>query len=35
MPAVQELAEKLAALPEVTTELMQRWIGSGSRFGEV
>jgi len=35
MPAVQELAEKLAGLPEVTAELMQRWIGSGSRFGEV
>ncbi len=35
MPAVQELAQKLASRPALAEELMQRWIGSGSRYGEV
>jgi ATP-dependent DNA helicase RecG len=35
MPVVQELAARLAGQPGVATELMQRWIGSGSRYGEV
>jgi hypothetical protein len=35
MPVVQELAQKLAGQPELAAELMQRWIGSGSRYGEV
>jgi ATP-dependent DNA helicase RecG len=35
MPAVQELAQQLAGQPAVAEELMQRWIGSGSRYGEV
>ncbi len=35
MPAVQELAQKLAGQPALAEELMQRWIGSGSRYGEV
>jgi len=35
MPRVQELAGQLVGRPEVATELMQRWIGGGSRYGEV
>jgi ATP-dependent DNA helicase RecG len=35
MPVVQELAAQLAGQPGVAAELMQRWIGSGSRYGEV
>jgi len=35
MPVVQELAARLAGQPGVAAELMQRWIGSGSRYGEV
>jgi len=35
MPAVQELAEKLAGRADLAEDLMQRWIGSGSRYGEV
>jgi len=35
MPAVQELAQKLSGQPDIAEELMQRWIGSGSRYGEV
>lgn len=35
MPAVQELAQKLAGQPALAEELMQRWIGTGSRYGEV
>jgi ATP-dependent DNA helicase RecG len=35
MPFVQELAARLAGQPGVAAELMQRWIGSGSRYGEV
>ncbi len=35
MPVVQELAAAIAGKPGVAEELMQRWIGSGSRYGEV
>jgi len=35
MPVVQDLAGQLAGQPDVTAELMQRWIGSGNRYGEV
>ncbi|MEO7386107.1 MAG: ATP-dependent DNA helicase RecG [Gammaproteobacteria bacterium] len=35
MPVVQELASQLGGQPEVVAALMQRWIGSGSRYGEV
>ncbi len=35
MPAVADLARALADQPAVAAELMQRWIGSGSRYGEV
>ncbi|MBL8201117.1 MAG: ATP-dependent DNA helicase RecG [Chromatiales bacterium] len=35
MPVVQELAQKLADRPALAEELMQRWIGTGSRYGEV
>ena len=35
MPLVQDLAGQLVNRPAVAEELMQRWIGSGSRYGEV
>ncbi len=35
MPLVQELAGQLEERPGVAAELMQRWIGTGSRYGEV
>ncbi len=35
MPVVQDLASQLAARPEASAELMRRWIGAGSRYGEV
>jgi ATP-dependent DNA helicase RecG len=35
MPRVQKLAAALAGRPDVGAELMQRWIGTGSRYGEV
>jgi ATP-dependent DNA helicase RecG len=35
MPVVQELAQTLAGRPALAEELMQRWIGPGSRYGEV
>ncbi len=35
MPSVRALAGRLADRPAVGAELMQRWIGSGSRYGEV
>jgi ATP-dependent DNA helicase RecG len=35
MPMVQDLAGQLAGQPGIAAELMQRWIGSGSRYGEV
>ena len=35
MPVVQDLAGQLAGKPGVAEELMLRWIGSGSRYGEV
>ena len=35
MPAVQELAGRLAGQDAVPAELIQRWIGSGNRYGEV
>jgi ATP-dependent DNA helicase RecG len=35
MPAVADLARALADRPAAAAELMQRWIGSGSRYGEV
>ena len=35
MPAVADLARVLAGQPAVVAELMQRWIGSGNRYGEV
>ena len=35
MPLVQDLAKQLADRRDIAAELMQRWIGSGSRYGEV
>jgi len=35
MPVVQDLARQVAGQPAVPAELMQRWIGSDSRYGEV
>ena len=35
MPLVQELASQLEERPGVAAELMQRWIGTGGRYGEV
>jgi len=35
MSAVADLARVLADRPAATAELMQRWIGGGSRYGEV
>ena len=35
MPLVQELAARLGERPGVAAELMQRWIGTSSRYGEV
>jgi ATP-dependent DNA helicase RecG len=35
MPLVQELASQLEERPSVAAELMQRWIGTGGRYGEV
>ena len=35
MPEVQELAQQLAGREGIAAELMQRWIGGGSRYGEV
>ena len=35
MPLVQDLAGQLAGQPGIAAELMQRWIGSGNRYGEV
>jgi ATP-dependent DNA helicase RecG len=35
MPVVQALADRLVGQPGVAVELMQRWIGSGSRYSEV
>ena len=35
MPVVQALADRLVGQPGVAMELMQRWIGSGSRYSEV
>ena len=35
MPLVQDLAKQLADRGDIAAELMQRWIGTGSRYGEV
>ena len=35
MPAVADLARELACQPVAAAELLKRWIGSGSRYGEV
>ena len=35
MPVVQALADRLVGQPGAAVELMQRWIGSGSRYSEV
>jgi hypothetical protein len=35
MPLVQELARQLASRPKLAADLIQRWTGSGSRYGEV
>jgi len=35
MPVVQELAQRIAARPALALELMQRWTGTASRYGEV
>jgi hypothetical protein len=35
LPEVQELAHKLAGRPGEVAELIQRWVGSGSRYSEV